>query len=373
MGAARFGGFGGALLRGLGAMVGAGVCVGIAPAAAASGSWLPLGVLAAAVLAWCAVSTRRPVNASVLGGFGDSASLVARLVAAAALAGTCGVYLVPDRPLLGAVGLLIVVVVLDAARPRLPVEAAVCVVLAVLAVLVLACFALASPGNRPVPAGLPGADDIAGLPGAAAVMVFAFGGLAGPSSRRTAAVLAVATAGYLAVAFAVLHQLGPGRLAVSPVPLRAALAAAEGGPVDGLITFGVVLATAVASSALLAGVRADLLALLAFGRGGTGWRSQTGTALLFAVAGSVLAWLLAPVGAILLSAAALLLCWGLRHLGLLAGWRAAPRGRSVLALFGALGSLLALAWLPPDVLLVSLAVTLVLGVIGLLAPVGARR
>ncbi|MGH3623864.1 MAG: hypothetical protein ACRDQ5_19080 [Sciscionella sp.] len=384
--ATLLGDFCGALLRGLGAMIGAGLCVGIAPAAAVSGNWLPLGIVAAAVLAGCATAVWQPAAtggaewppsvrpAGVFGVFGDAAALMARVVAVAALAGTCGVYLTPGRPALGAVGLLALVVAFDAVAPRLPKmlePVVVCVVLAVLAAFVAACFALTSPGNALVPAGLPGADDPAGLPSAAAVMVFAFGGVPQVPARTggrlaVVAVLLAATATYLAVSSAALRQLGAGRLALSPVPLRDALAAAEGSEVEGLLTVGVVLATAVAARALLCGFLADVRRL---GGAGTAWR-RTGTALLLA---AVLAVLFPPVEAIRLAAAALLMCWVCRHVVVLTGWRAVRPWRSVVAVVGAAGSLTALCGTPLEVVVIAFTVTVLLGLVGLLATVGARR
>ena len=240
-----------AVVTGLAAMLGAGLLVGIAPAASASGAWLLAGlVLAGLVAVACGLSSsERTSPLAVLG----------RVAGASAIAGAFGRYLVPGQPILAAVGLIAVgtaAVACGFQPPRAVVRAAVVVVLAVLAAFVAACFAIA-PALLAVE--LP-ADDPAGLPAATAILVFGFLGtdrkLRAPRHRIIA--IGVALVIYLAVAGAALRQLGGTRLGLSPVPLRDALAAADASGIDAVLTVGATLATVLALVGVLTDLRAEV-------------------------------------------------------------------------------------------------------------------
>jgi basic amino acid/polyamine antiporter, APA family len=236
------------------ATLGAGVLVGIAPAASVAGAWLLAGmVLAAAVAAVVSTVDVKPR----LGRAGTGIGLAGRLAGATAVAGAFGVYVVPDSPALGAAALVVVVAAARLAGvrvpPWLPAVGAI-VVVGVLAAVVLACLAIEPAGQVVAPPpDAPGADDPIGILAAAVVCYPAFLG----AGRDRVAVGVVLVVG-LVVAVAALRQLGGPRLALSPAPLRDALAAADGAAITPLLAVGVTVATALVLHALLDGLSADL-------------------------------------------------------------------------------------------------------------------
>jgi APA family basic amino acid/polyamine antiporter len=241
-----------AVVTGLAAMLGAGILVGIAPAASASGAWLLAGLaLAALVAVACGLSTSEST-----GVVQRTVTVLGRAAGASAIGGAFGRYLVPENPRAAAVALLAVTTVLVALGVRLPrtlLRAGVVVVLAVLAVFVAACFAIEPPPNAP------GGNDPSGLPAATAILVFGFLGTDRKLGTRRHRMIAIGVALviYLAVAGAALYQLGGARLGLSPVPLRDALAAADASGIDAVVTVGAVLATVLALFGVLADLWAD--------------------------------------------------------------------------------------------------------------------
>jgi APA family basic amino acid/polyamine antiporter len=331
-----------AVLAGLGGMLGAGVFLGPAPAAALAGGWFLLGTVLAALVAGClalAVACCARVAPDLDGEqhlrerlgiwparISGSAHLLGRAAALAALAGTVGDYLAPQRRVVLAVGLLVLATALDAVGFRLtgalrwvpPVG-----VLVVLGAVVAVCFGVAPPAAAPVPPGLPGADDPSGVAGAAGVMFFAFLGFdriigASADERRAArwpmpvVLLGVALVGTLAVGFAAYHQLGAARLALSPAPLRDTLAAADAAALAPVVNLGVLLAAAPVLLLVLGGTRRAVVAAAGAGdlparigrpgRAGTPWRAS----VLAGAAGAVAAVLLPPAAAIPLAACGML-------------------------------------------------------------------
>lgn len=276
---------------GLAAMLGAGVFGGLAPAAGLAGRWLLVGIVIAVLPAFCsAVSTSEQARAFPGAGGGyrytrdqlgrwpgrlaGGAYLMGRLAAMAAIAGCFGDYVLPGEPMPAAIGVLVFAVAADAAGLALPpavVRLLVGFVLVVLGVVVAACFAIAPPPptGLPRPAGLPGTDDPGELGRVAGVMFFAFLGFervtALPAERRSRALLpvllVVALGGYLAVGAGVLRQLGAARLALSPVPLRDAVAAADGAPLVPLVTAGALVALALALFMVVGGTRRTIDAM----------------------------------------------------------------------------------------------------------------
>jgi APA family basic amino acid/polyamine antiporter len=262
------------VVAGLGAMLGAGLFAGLAPASALAGRWLLVGMVIAAILAaltWCSTGEQAGVFPGSGGGYrytreqlgrwpGRTAGglcLVGRAAAAAALAGCFGAYLSPDRPAVPALIVLGVVVVADVfgLRPSRGVSRWLTLfVLAVLVLVVVACAAIAPPppvGVTP-PAGTPGLDQPGYVLPAAGVSFFAFLGFERIAEdhrpRRPKIVipvlLTVALGTYLLVSWAVLRQLGSTRLAVSVAPLRDALDAADASMLDPVVTVAAMVATA---------------------------------------------------------------------------------------------------------------------------------
>lgn len=276
-----------AVVAGLGAMVGAGLFAGLAPASALAGSWSLLGLVIAAVLAVLACRTTGDQAGAFPGPGGGyrypreqldrwpgraagGLYLTSRAAAAAALAGCFGAYLSPTRPAFPALALLVVVVAADAlgVRPSAAVTRALTMfVLVVLALVVAACFAIPPPPAVDValPAGTPGLDRPGDLLPAAGVSFFAFLGFERATADQPASprrsrfvvplLLLVALGTYLAVGAAVLRQLGPTRLAVSAAPLRDALDSADAAMLDPLVTVAAMVATAVGLLLVVGGGR----------------------------------------------------------------------------------------------------------------------
>lgn len=247
------------VVPGLSAMLGAGLLVAISPAAAEAGTWLLLGVVIAFLAALCgAFSTsdqsRRFVGIGggylysrhqlgvLPGRMAGSTALVGRIVAGAAIAGTFGVYVVPQYPVTAAIVVSLIAAAADAlgVRPSRGVTTAVLVITVVgLALFVAVAFAIAPPEVLPLPADVEGKDDPGGLLAAAGLMFFGFLGFEQVTSsseqeysvRQLHVAIPVIMVGTLvttvAVAGAALHQLGGPRLALSPAPLMDALAAAD--------------------------------------------------------------------------------------------------------------------------------------------------
>lgn len=256
-------------MLGLGGMLGAGLFAGFAPASGSAGFWfLPALLLPAALALCCAVSTAAQANAcpGIGGGYlatleflgrwparmTGSLHVVGKSAAMAAVAGVLGAYLDPARSTAVAIAAIGVVTVLNGLRltwPRTLNRVLLGITLAVLLVVVIASLAMPAPAPLGVapPSGQPGADDIRGLPAAAAIMFFAFAGFERVTARESGdtatrlgrrallVLVAIAFVLYLAVGLALHHQLGSVRLALSPAPLRDVLAAADGGALQPLL------------------------------------------------------------------------------------------------------------------------------------------
>jgi APA family basic amino acid/polyamine antiporter len=328
---------------GLGAMLGAGVFVGLAPAAGLAGRWMLVGLAVAALAAVCtACSTTDLARAypGIGGGYryarellgrwpgrmSGGVGLLGRVAAIAAVAGCFGTYVVPHRPLIGALGAVGLVVVAEIASVRLPVplrRVLVGVVLVALAVVVVACFATPAPpqAGGPLPAGAPGADNPVELLPVAGVLFFGFlggesgGGESGSGNGRgvkrvrlaVPVLILVALGTYLAVGTALLRELGPARMALSPAPLRDALAAAGASALDPILTAGIAAAALGVLLALVSGTRQTAQAMADAGDlpgilGTGGIEHTVAGALAVAAAGAGAVLLITPVAAIELAA-----------------------------------------------------------------------
>jgi APA family basic amino acid/polyamine antiporter len=277
-------------------MLGAGLLVGLSPAAAAAGRWLLAGIVLAFLTALCsALSTSDQSKrfAGLGGGYlytrhqlgvlpgrmAGSAALVGRICSGAAVAGTFGVYVAPQQPVYAAIAVCVAATVLDAfgfRPPRGLIVTIVVVVLAVLAIVVTVCFTIAPPAALPIPPDVPGTDDPAGLLTAAGVMFFAFLGFEHVTSSAEQSysvrqshvavpvILVVTLVTSLGLAWATLHQLGGPRLALSPAPLREALAAADASSLEPLITGAAGLATMLGVLLAVGSIRRTFSALAEF-------------------------------------------------------------------------------------------------------------
>ncbi|MFC0070895.1 amino acid permease [Umezawaea endophytica] len=278
-----------ALVLGLTSTTGAGVFLGLAPAASVAGRWLLPAVVVAALAALCsAFSTADQSRAlpAAEGGYGyirhqlgpwparlgASAYLLGRAGVAAALAGMAAAYAFPENRTLVALLVLVCAGVLAATGVRWSGAVLLLVglvVFAVLALVVVTCFGVAPP---PAPAAPPVDEGFTSFMAVAAIMFVAFSGferITAPlrgdpvHSVRTLRVaipllIALTLGVTLAVAAAARHQLGSARLALSPAPLRDALLAADGGWLVPLDQFGAVVAALPVLVPVLGGLRRTL-------------------------------------------------------------------------------------------------------------------
>jgi basic amino acid/polyamine antiporter, APA family len=277
-------------------MLGSGLFVGLAPAAAEAGHWLFAGIGLAFLAALCsALSTSDQSRrfAGIGGGYlytrhqlgvlpgrmAGSAALVGRICAGAAVAGTFGVYVVPEHPVYAAIAVSVAALVLDAfgfRPPRGLVAAIVVVVVLTLAMVIAVCFAIAPPEQLPSAQAAVGSDDFSGLLAAAGIMFFAFLGFEQITSsseqvytvrQRNVAVpviMLVTLAAGLGLGAAMLHQLGGARLALSPAPMRDALAAADAQSLQSMVSGAIGLATLLALITTVATIRRTVSAMAEF-------------------------------------------------------------------------------------------------------------
>ena len=284
-----------AVVVGLGAMIGAGVFVAFAPAAARAGSWVWASLAVAAVVAVCnALSSARlaaqfPAAGGTyvygrellgplpgfLAGWGF---VVGKTASCAAMALTVGLYLWPEQSsVVAAVAVLALTVlsVLGVQRTATASKVLVGVVLAALAVFVVAAF-VSSAGSSAVPgaaapAAVPAVDGealpgrILGVLGGAGFCFFAFAGYAriatlgeevrDPSRtipRAVVIAISVVIAVYAIVLAATVHVLGVQGVAASAAPV---LDAAERVPAGEVLAPVVRIAAGIAAlGALLGGV-----------------------------------------------------------------------------------------------------------------------
>lgn len=321
------------VVGGAGTMLGAGVFVGLAPAAGLAGRWMLVGLAVAALAAVCTACSFTDLARAYpgLGGghryardllgrwpgrMAGGVGLLGRIAGIAAIAGCFGIYVTPRHPHLGALVVILLAVGAELAALRLPPvlsRVLVAVVLLALIVVVIACFAMPVPPQTSVP-GRPGTDDPAELLPAAGVLFIGFlGGDRGRAEGRSRPkmlvplVILAALGTYLAVSTALLRELGPTGMALSPDPLRAALAAANAAALDPILIAGVAAAAIGVLFALVGGARQTMQAMAdagdlptAFGSGGFN-KTLAGT-LTVGVAGVLATVALTPVAAIQLAA-----------------------------------------------------------------------
>jgi basic amino acid/polyamine antiporter, APA family len=276
-----------AVVIGLGAMIGAGIFVSLAPAAAAAGSWLLAGLAVAAVVAYCnatssaRLAARYPDSGGTyvygrerLGPFfgylAGWAFVVGKTASCAAMALTVGSYVWPAQAHLVAVAAVVGLTALNYTgiqKAAWATRIIVAVVIAVLAVVVAVC--VGRPGAQ---SGVDGGT--LGVLRAAGLLFFAFAGYAriatlGEEVRDPARTipmaiplaLGITLVVYAAVAFSVLRVLGPGRLAVSVAPLADAVRAVGAAGLVPVVTVGAAVAALGSLLALILGVSRTTLAM----------------------------------------------------------------------------------------------------------------
>ena len=272
---------------GLGSMIGAGVFAVFAPAAAAAGSWLLVGLAIAALVATCnalasaQLAARYPTSGGTYvygrellgqwwGFLAGWSFVIGKTASCAAMALTFALYVAPDgweRPVAAlAVVALATVNVFGVTRTALLARVLVVLVIGALGVGVVASTGSSQPLEWTLPHGPYGVLQSAGL------LFFAFAGYAriatmgeevrDPSRtipRAIVIALAVAVGVYAIVAVALLTALGSAGLAASSAPIVDATAGSPWAlPV---VTIGAALASLGALLALIAGIGRTTLAM----------------------------------------------------------------------------------------------------------------
>ncbi|MFF2147172.1 APC family permease [Kitasatospora sp. NPDC058190] len=281
-----------AVVIGLGSMIGAGIFAALAPAAAAAGSGLLIGLALAGVVAYCnatssaRLAARYPQSGGTyvygrerlgefwgyLAGWGF---VVGKTASCAAMALTVGSYVWPGQAHAVAVAAVVALTAVNyvgVQKAAWLTRAIVAVVLAVLAAVVTACLTSgdADSGHWTV-----GAD--AGFHGvlqAAGLLFFAFAGYARIATlgeevrepqrtipRAISLALGITLVVYAVVALAVLAVLGPERLAHTAAPLADAVRAAGVPGLAPVVRAGAAVAALGSLLALILGVSRTTLAM----------------------------------------------------------------------------------------------------------------
>ncbi|MFC7344134.1 amino acid permease [Saccharopolyspora griseoalba] len=386
---------GGGVALALSGMLGIGVLLGPAPAAAAAGPWSLLGLPIALVTAICVASATAhqsnsyggpgPAYACVRERMGllaarvaASAFLAGQVAAMAAVARVLGDLFLPSAaPQVAAVAILLVVL---SATTGLRIRGGAAwlwtaLSLLVVGLVVATCFAIAPVGGQP--AGQV-ADSAVGPFGAAGVLFVAFLGierLTAPDGRRLpprvvkrAAVisLSVVTAVLALMMLALAHQLGWARLALSPAPLRDVLTAAAAADMRPLVSAGAAVALLPVLLGALESWRSTAVALNRDGElpRALGRTGSAGTPYLLDLLGGVAAVLVAqwvsPVAAMSFAACALLLHYALASAGARLLLADGPAWATRLACLG-MGLSVVVAMSMPIGAMLSTAVVVVLG------------
>ena len=281
-----------AVIIGLGSMIGAGIFVALAPAAAAAGSGLLIGLGIAAVVAYCnatssaRLAARYPQSGGTyvygrerLGDFwGYTAGwsfVVGKTASCAAMALTVGYYVWPSWAHAIAVAAVVALTALNYTgiqKSALLTRAIVAVVLTVLAAVVVVILGF---GDADVSRIAVGSDVSAvGVLQAAGLLFFAFAGYARIATlgeevrdpartipRAIPIALTIALVAYGVVAVAVLAELGSDTLAATTAPLADAVAAAGFPAMEPVVRIGAAVAALGSLLALVLGVSRTTLAM----------------------------------------------------------------------------------------------------------------
>jgi len=281
-----------AVTIGLGSMVGAGIFVVLAPAAAAAGSGLLIGLALAAIVAYCnatssaRLAARYPASGgtyvygrerlgAVWGYLAGWSFVVGKTASCAAMALTVGFYTWPQYAHAVAVAAVVALTVLDVAgieRSAMLTRLIVAVVLAVLAAVVVVVI---GAGDANLSNLLVGPDVTAvGVLQAAGLLFFAFAGYARIATlgeevrdpartipRAIAIALAIALLVYAVVATVVLAELGSATLSSATAPLVDAVSASGHAGWAPVVRVGAAVAALGSLLALVLGVSRTVLAM----------------------------------------------------------------------------------------------------------------
>lgn len=281
-----------AVIIGLGSMMGAGVFVAFAPAAAAAGSGLLIGLVVAAVVAYCNATSSARLAAiypqsggtyvyakerlgGLWAGLAGWSFIGGKTASCAAMALTVGYYVWPGwahAVAVAAVVALTAVNYVGIQKSALLTRALVALVLAVLAAVVVIVLGFGDVDAARLTLG----DDVSagGVLQAAALLFFAFAGYAriatlgeevrDPATTIPRAIpiaLGITLVVYTAVAVAVLSELGNQTLASATAPLADAVAAAGYPGFEPVVRAGAAVAALGSLLALILGVSRTTLAM----------------------------------------------------------------------------------------------------------------
>lgn len=281
-----------AVIIGLGSMIGAGIFVALAPAAAAAGSGLLIGLAVAAVVAYCnATSSARlaalyPQSGGTyvygrerLGEFwGYTAGwsfVVGKTASCAAMALTVGYYVWPEWAHAVAVAAVVALTAVNYTgiqKSAVLTRVIVAVVLAVLAAVVVIIAGFGEPDGARLAFG----SDVSagGVLQAAGLLFFAFAGYARIATlgeevrdpartipRAIPIALGISLVVYAVVAVAVIAELGSDGLASATAPLADAVAAAGFPGWEPVVRVGAAVAALGSLLALILGVSRTTLAM----------------------------------------------------------------------------------------------------------------
>jgi len=281
-----------AVTIGLGSMVGAGIFVALAPAAAAAGSGLLIGLAVAAVVAYCnATSSARlaalyPQSGGTyvygrerLGEFwGYTAGwsfVVGKTASCAAMALTVGYYVWPDWAHAVAVAAVVALTAVNYAgiqKSAMLTRIIVALVLAVLAAVVVVVLGFGDIDGSRLTIG----DHVSvrGVLEAAGLLFFAFAGYARIATlgeevrdpartipRAIPIALGIALVVYAVVAIAALSELGSSALASASAPLADAVRAAGFPGLEPVVRVGAAVAALGSLLALILGVSRTTMAM----------------------------------------------------------------------------------------------------------------
>ncbi|MGW4370588.1 APC family permease [Nocardia takedensis] len=285
-------GLGDAVVIGLGSMIGAGIFAALAPAAAAAGSGLLIGLAIAAVVAYCNAtsSARLAVRYPASGGtyvYGRErlgefwgylagwAFLVGKTASCAAMALTVGAYVWPSQAHAVAVAAVVALTAVNyrgVRKSALATRIIVAIVLAVLAAVVVAVLAsdTAEVGHLAI-----GSDtSVDGVLQAGGLLFFAFAGYARIATlgeevrdpartipRAIPIALGATLIVYATVALAALAVLGPHELGSAAAPLVDTVRAAGMQALEPVVRVGAAIAASGSLLALILGVSRTTLAM----------------------------------------------------------------------------------------------------------------
>ncbi|GAB7066542.1 amino acid permease [Mycobacterium hodleri] len=280
-----------AVTIGLGSMLGAGVFVALAPAAAAAGSALLIGLAVAAVVAYCnATSSARlavlyPQSGGTyvygrerLGPFWGYLAgwsfVVGKTASCAAMALTVGVYAWPAHAHTVAVAAVVFLTAINTVGVQKSAWLTKIIVAVVLAVLAAVVVAIATSGGADVSHLALHDASVLGVLQAAGLCFFAFAGYAriatlaeevrDPTTTIPRAIriaLALVLVVYAAIASAVLAELGSAAMASATAPLADAVTAAGHPGLTPVVRVGATIAALGSLLALILGVSRTALAM----------------------------------------------------------------------------------------------------------------